>query len=247
MLAKRIIIVLTFSEGVLFRTKRFNADYRYTDNFIGNKLVDEIVIIDVSRNLDHRDKFYEAIKKISKLCFVPITAGGLIRNIEEIERLQSCGADKILINSLIHINEDEVKKITEKYGSQFVIAGIDFLLENNSYSICIENGGKKINLSLDKCLKKIEKCGAGEILVQSIDRDGSLRGYDNKINNEIKRKTTLPVLVCGGAGNWDHFEKAFRDSKVDGVCTNNIYHYSEKSMSLIKKSLYEKGIHVRKK
>ena len=82
MLAKRIIIVLTFSEGVLFRTKRFNADYRYTDNFIGNKLVDEIVIIDVSRNLDHRDKFYEAIKKISKLCFVPITVGGLIRNIE---------------------------------------------------------------------------------------------------------------------------------------------------------------------
>ena len=124
---------------------------------------------------------------------------------------------------------------------------IDFLLENNSYSICIENGGKKINLSLDKCLKKIEKCGAGEILVQSIDRDGSLRGYDNKINSEIKRKTTLPVLVCGGAGNWGHFEEAFRISKVDGVCTNNIYHYSEKSMSLIKKSLYEKGIHVRKK
>ena len=247
MLAKRIIIVLTFSEGVLFRTKRFNADYRYTDNFIGNKLVDEIVIIDVSRNLDHRDKFYEAIKKISKLCFVPITAGGLIRNIEEIERLQSCGADKILINSLIHINEDEVKKITEKYGSQFVIAGIDFLLENNSYNICIQNGEKKINLNIDKCLKKIEKCGAGEILVQSIDRDGSLRGYDNKINSEIKRKTTLPVLVCGGAGNWGHFEEAFRDSKVDGVCTNNIYHYSEKSMSLIKKSLYEKGIHVRKK
>ena len=142
MLAKRIIIVLTFSEGVLFRTKRFNADYRYTDNFIGNKLVDEIVIIDVSRNLDHRDKFYEAIKKISKSCFVPITAGGLIRNIEEIEKLQSCGADKVLINSLIHINEDEVKKITEKYGSQFVIAGIDFLLENNNYSIYIESGVK---------------------------------------------------------------------------------------------------------
>jgi cyclase len=246
MLAKRIIIVLTFSEGVLYRTKNFNPDYRYTDNFIDNKLVDEIVLIDVSRNLGHRNKFYEAIKKISKSCFVPITVGGLIRNIEEIKKLQSCGADKILINSLIHINENEVKKITEKYGSQFVIAGIDFLLENNNYSIYIKNGKKKINLSINKCLKKIESCKVGEILVQSIDRDGSLRGYDNKINNEIKKKTNLPVLVCGGAGNWSHFEKAFRDSNVDGVCTNNIYHDSEKSVNLIKKSLYQKGIHVRR-
>jgi len=246
MLAKRIIIVLTFSEGVLYRTKNFNPDYRYTDNFIDNKLVDEIVLIDVSRNSNHRSKFYEVIRKISKSCFVPITVGGLIRSIEEIKILQSNGADKILINSLIHINENEVKKITEKYGSQFVIAGIDFLLENNNYSICIENGKKKINLSINKCLEKIENCKVGEILVQSIDRDGSLRGYDNKINYEIKKKTNLPVLVCGGAGNWSHFEEAFNDSNVDGVCTNNIYHYSEKSVNLIKKSLYQKGIHVRR-
>ena len=245
MLAKRVIVVLTFFEGVLYRTKKFKPDYRYTDNFIDNKLVDEIVIIDVSDSKKNRILFYNAIKKISKSCFVPITVGGYINDIEEITILQNCGADKILINSLIHENKEMVKKITNKYGNQFVIGGIDFFFQDKIYKIFTKHAKKELSISIEDCLKKFEECKIGEILIQSIDRDGSLRGYDNDINNKIKENTNLPVIVCGGAGNWDHFIEAFNISNVDGVCTNNIYHYSEKSISLIKKTLNEKGIYVR--
>ena len=108
MLAKRIIIVLTFLDGVLFRTKKFRPDTRYTDNFIDNFLVDEIVLIDVS-NTKNRALFYDTIKRISKSCFVPITVGGHINDFYEIEVLKNLGADKILINSLIHEDEKIVK------------------------------------------------------------------------------------------------------------------------------------------
>ncbi len=245
MIAKRVIIVLTFFEGVLYRTKKFKPDYRYTDNFIDNKLVDEIVIIDVSETKTNRNLFYNSIKKISKSCFVPITVGGHIDDINEIKILQNCGADKILINSLIHKNIEIVKKITKKYGNQFVIGGIDFLIEDEIYKIYIDHGKKKLSISIEDCLKKFQECNIGEILVQSIERDGSLRGYDNEINTKIKKNTNLPVIVCGGAGNWDHFIEAFNISNVDGVCTNNIYHYSEKSLTLIKRTLDKKGIYVR--
>ena len=104
---------------------------------------------------------------------------------------------------------------------------------------------KKLNLNVEDCLKKFEKCKIGEILVQSIDRDGTLKGYDKNINSSIKEKTNLPVLVCGGAGSWDHFVEAFEISNVDAACTNNIFHYSEKSISLLKKTLKQKGINVR--
>ena len=245
MISKRVIIVLTFQDGILFRTKQFNPDYRYTDNFVGNKDVDEIVLIDVSRNKNNRNLFYKAIQKISKSCFVPIVVGGHINSFEEINNLQDLGADRILINSIIHTNEKLVLKITDYFGSQFVIGGIDCFLENGIYKIYINHGGKKIDMDIKRCLKKFDKCKIGEVLVQSIERDGSLRGFDNKLNNYVKKNTNIPVIACGGAGNWDHFVDAFKKSKVDGLCTNNIYHFSEKSLKLIKNTLLKKKIHVR--
>ena len=245
MLAKRIIIVLTFLDGVLFRTKKFRPDTRYTDNFIDNTLVDEIVLIDVSNTKKNRALFYDTIKKISKSCFVPITVGGHINDFYEIEVLQNLGADKILINSLIHEDEEIVKKITNNYGSQFVIGGIDFIGTIENYKIFSNHGKKELDLSIEDCLKKFENCKIGEVLIQSIDRDGSLKGYDNEINKLVKDKTFLPVIVCGGAGNWNNFIDAFQKSNVDGACTNNIYHKNEKSIKLIKETLKKKGIYVR--
>tara|TARA_B100000427_G_scaffold323079_1_gene325989 strand:- start:284 stop:1027 length:744 start_codon:yes stop_codon:yes gene_type:complete len=245
MLAKRIIVVLTFFEGVLFRTKNFRPDYRYTENFVDNTLVDEIVLIDVSNSKNNRNLFYDVLKRISKSCFVPITVGGYINDVEEIIKFQNLGADKILVNTLIHKNEKKVTEITKKFGNQFVIGGIDILTKNDKHYIYINHGKTILQENIDDCLKKFKRCGIGEILVQSIDRDGSLRGFDNKINKIVKNKSNLPVLVCGGAGSWDHFVEAFDSSNVDGVCTNNIYHFSQKSINLLKKALIKKGIYVR--
>jgi cyclase len=245
MISKRIIIVLTFQDGVLFRTKQFYPDYRYTDSFVGNKDADEIVLIDVSKNKKNRNLFYKAIQRIAKSCFVPIVVGGHISTFDEISKLQDLGADRILVNSIIHIDEKLVMKITNYFGSQFVIGGIDCFSQDQKYLIFINHGKTQLKMTLKDCLKKFEKCKIGEILVQSIERDGSLRGFDNKLNHFVKKNTNIPVIACGGAGHWDHFVDAFNRSKIDGLCTNNIFHYSEKSLRLIKNTLLKNKIHVR--
>ena len=245
MLAKRIIVVLTYYKGVLFRTKKFFPDYRYTDNFIGNESIDEIVILDVSRNLNFRKDFYICIYNISNNCFVPISVGGMINKFSEIKKLQNCGADKIIVNSLAYNNPKEVKKIIDYYGSQFVIIGIDAKKSIDKYSVYINQGQKKINVNLFDYIENIQKLDPGEILLQSIDYDGSLQGYDYNLIELCKKKIKKPLLVCGGAGSWEHFEKALKLLDVDGVCTTNIFHFSEKSIFLLKKNLLSKKIYVR--
>lgn len=245
MMTKRFIIVLTYLDGVLFRSKKFIPDLRYTDNFIDNKLADEIVVIDISKSKKNRKLFYNALDKISNKCFIPITVGGHIDSLSEIKKVQMLGADKILINSIIHSNEKLVERISDMYGRQFIVGGIDVKLVKKKYKLFSYQGSKMLNINIDKCIKKFEKCKIGEILVQSIDKDGSLRGFDLMICKLIKKKTNLPVIACGGAGNAQHFIDVFKFAKVDGACSNNIYHFSEKSITSIKKNLIDNKIYIK--
>ena len=245
MLAKRIIAVLTFDNGVLTRTKNFVQDYSYTKNFINNSLFDGIVLIDVSKDKKRRQKFYNVIKTFAKNCFVPICVGGMISSIEEVKLFQKLGADKILINSLLKTNQKLVEKIVKIFGNQFLVLGIDVKKIKSNYFCYYKKGKKKINVSLKAWIKKIKFIAPGEVLLQSIDRDGSLRGYDLKITKFIKKELLCSVLVCGGAGNWKHFVEAFKLSNVDAVCTNNIYHLTYQSILNAKKYCYKNSIEIR--
>ena len=245
MLAKRIIAVLTFDNGSLTRTKNFIQDYKYTNNFIDNSLFDGIVLIDVSRNKIQRSKFYEVVKNFCKNCFVPITVGGMINDIDEIKFFQKIGVDKILVNSITVKNEKLLQKAIGIFGNQFFMIGLDFKKEKNLYNFYYNNGQKKINSSFIKWIKKIQKFNPGEILLQSIDRDGSLKGYDLKIIKKIKNYFGCPILICGGAGNWRHFVEAFKHGNVDAVCTNNIYHLTYKSILSSKKYCIKNNIQIR--
>ena len=245
MLAKRIIAVLTFDNGVLTRTKNFIQDYSYTKNFINNSLFDGIVLIDVSKNKKKRQNFYNVIKTFSKNCFVPICVGGMISSIEEVKIFQKLGADKILINSLLKTNQKLVEKIVQIFGNQFLVVGIDVKKIGSKYFCYYKKGKEKIDISLNNWIKKIKLIAPGEVLIQSIDRDGSLRGYDLKITQSLKKKLLCPILVCGGAGNWKHFVEAFKISKVDAVCTNNIYHLTYQSILNAKKYCLENSIEIR--
>lgn len=245
MLAKRIVAVLTFDSGSLIRTKNFIQDYHYTKNFINNSLFDGIVLIDVSRSKKKRKKFYDVVKNFSKNCFVPITVGGMIESIEEIRLFQRFGVDKILVNSVSVKNEKLLKKAINIFGNQFIVIGLDVKKEKNSYNFYHKNGQKKINTSFTKWIKKIKEFNPGEILLQSIDRDGSLKGYDLKIIKKIKSYFECPVLVCGGGGNWEHFVEAFKKCNVDAVCTNNIYHLTHKSILSSKLFCISRNIEIR--
>ena len=245
MLAKRIIAVLTFDNGSLTRTKNFIQDYRYTKNFINNSLFDGIVLIDVSRTKKQREKFYNVVKNFSKNCFVPITVGGMIDSVDEIRLFQSFGVDKILVNSITVKNEKLLKKIINIFGNQFIVVGLDVKKNKNSYNFYYNNGQKKIKSSFTRWIKKIKDLNPGEVLLQSIDRDGSLKGFDLTIIKKIKNYFECPILVCGGGGNWKHFVDAFKKCGVDAVCTNNIYHLTHKSILSSKLFCMNKNIEIR--
>ena len=245
MISKRIIAVLTFDNGVLTRTQNFVADYTYTQNFVNNTLFDGIVIIDISKNNKNRKKFYSIIKNFAKNCFVPICVGGKIKTFSEVRKFQELGVDKILINSSFITNKTLLKKIVKTYGNQFIVIGVDVRKINSNY-FCYFNRGKNIiNYSLKKYLTEINKISPGEVLLQSIDRDGTFRGFDLKILKYMKKNLSCPVLVCGGGGNWNHFVDAFKIGDVDGVCTNNIFHLTHQSILSAKIYCKKKSIEIR--
>mgnify|MGYP001332124223 FL=1 len=247
MLTKRIIILLTYKDGVLFRTKNFKPDYRYTDNFVSNTYVDEIVIINVSTDTskENEKKFLSALTKISKNCFVPITVGGKINNLEQIKQYQNLGADKILLGSLTIQNTNLFKKIVAKYGSQFVIASIDYKKKENFCEVYIENGKTKIEMSFEEYFKFLLNLNPGEILINSIDRDGSLNGFDLEICKNVKKISSVPIIAAGGFGNWTHATEALKIAGLDGICTSNIFHFTEKSLYGLKEFLKKENIKVR--
>ncbi len=244
MLRKRLITFLTFYEGVLFRTKKFSPDYRYTTNFVDLWSIDEIILVDITKHDRFNQKFLDVIKRFNKNCFVPVTVGGGIKTLDDAKKYLDSGADKVVLSSSFHTNENIVNQISQSYGSQCVILSIDFKKNNGIYDIFIENGEKKVKCNIDEVVKKVEKNKVGEILLNSIDRDGSLMGYDLDLLKIIEQRMSIPVIISGGAGNWNHFFEAFNNG-ADAVCTNNIYHFTEKSIQSAKIFLKNKGMAIR--
>lgn len=248
MLAKRVVTLLTLNEGVLFRTKVFEPDYRYTSNFIDTWSVDEIIILDITRKSNEKTKklFIESVSKFVKKCFVPMTIGGKIKNLNDVSNLMQLGADKVAINTQAIIEPEFISKISNSYGSQAVVLSIDVKKTKNDYEVYSHNGTKPTGLSPEKWAKIGEKLGAGEILLTSIDRDGFLGGYDLELCKRIKSAVNLPVVILGGCGNWNHMLEAFKYCDIDAVCTQNIFHFTEESIYSAKLFLYNSKINVRK-
>ncbi len=245
MVRHRLIIVLTFVEGILFRTRLFNPDYRYTANFIDTWSVDEIVMLDISRDKKDKENFRKTINKFAKECFVPLSVGGGIRKIEDAKFYLDEGADRVVVNTGAIKKNELVTDLAKKYGSQCVIASIDVRKKKNDYEVFINNGQLNTKKKIKEWALELEKLGAGEILLNSIDLDGSLLGYDLKLCKMVSSVVNIPVLICGGGGNWSHFCEAIKNGGADAVCTTNIYHFSEKSIKSAKKFMSESKILVR--
>lgn len=247
MLKKRLITVLTFNDGVLFRTKVFNPDYRYTLNFVDAWSVDEIVVLDVTRpGKGKRENFFRIVKQFAERCFVPLAAGGGVRNIDDFKNLLRAGADKIIINSKAVRNPKFIKEAAQAYGSQCVVVSIDAKKnDKREYEVFIDFGKTPTGLNPAEWAKKAEDLGAGEIMITSIEKDGSLEGYDNELNRIVSEAVGIPVLVCGGAGKWKDFVDGFVEGKASAVCTANIYHFTESSIKSAKKYLKDASIDVR--
>lgn len=247
MLRNRLITVLTFNNGVLFRTKKFNPDYRYTLNFIDAWSVDEIVILDITREGDgHRDNFYEVVDWFAEKCFVPLAVGGRIRNIDEVKKLLRLGADKVVINTEAVARPGFITEIAKLYGAQCVVVSIDAKKNNSgNYEVFTECGSRSTGLYPAQWAKQAEESGAGEIMITSMEKDGSLEGYDNELNRMVSDAVSIPVLVSGGAGKWQNFADGFMKGGASAVCTTNIYHFTETSIKSAKSFLKDAGILIR--
>jgi cyclase len=247
MLRKRLITVLTFNNGVLFRTKVFVPDYRYTLNFVDAWSVDEIIVLDITRDKEgNRENFYDVVDEFTNKCFVPLAAGGGVRTLDDFKTLLRIGADKVIINTEAVRRPDFITEAAKLYGSQCVIVSIDARKNKyGKYEVCTDFGTKATGLETVAWAKKAETLGAGEIMITSIEKDGSLEGYDNELNRIVSEAVKIPVLVCGGAGNWQHFVDGFVTGGASAVCTTNIYHFTETSIKSAKIYMKDAGIAVR--
>ena len=246
MLKQRLIVVLTLNNGVLYRTKCFRPDYRYTINYVDSELVDEVIILDITRpGMGERKNFLRAVDAFAANSLVPVSVGGGIRAFGDAEELFDYGADKVVVNTGAVERPSLITEIAEVYGAQAVVLSIDaWRHDEGIYEVFTEFGTRSTSSYPDRWAAGAVSCGAGEILVTSIQRDGSLLGYDNDLNRMVVDAVTVPVLCAGGVGNWQHLVDAL-DTGVSGVCVSNIFHMTEVSLRAAKEHMRERGCLVR--
>lgn len=247
MLRNRLVTVLTLNDGVLFRTKEFEPDYRYTMNFVDAWSIDEVVALDVTRpGHGERTRFLEVVEELAERCFVPLSCGGGIRTIEDVHVLFRSGADKVVLNTGAVETPELVARAAELYGTQAVVVSIDaHRHDDGRYEVRTHFGSRPTGLDPGDWAQRAEQLGAGEILVTSIEKDGSLEGYDNELNRLVASRVGIPVLVAGGAGKWQDFVDGFARGGASAVCTTNIYHFTESSIRSAKQFLQRAQIPVR--
>ena len=206
---------------------------------------DEICFLDITASNENRSTIYEVVKKTSEKCFVPLTVGGGVRSIEDINKLLNCGADKVSINTAAVQNPKIVMESSLKFGSQCIVVAIDAKKEANSWKIFTHGGRNKTGIDAIKFAKQMEEYGAGELLITSMDRDGTQKGYDIDLMKKISEMVNIPVIASGGVGNLDHLAEGITKGKANAVLAASIFHYGKYSIKQAKEYLDSKGIPVR--
>ena len=206
---------------------------------------DEICFLDITASNENRDTIYDVVKETSKKCFVPLTVGGGVRSIEDINKLLNCGADKVSINTAAVQNAELVIESSKKFGSQCILVAIDAKKNGEIWKVFTHGGRKNTGINAIEFAKKMEGSGAGELLITSMDRDGTQIGYDIDLMNKISSTINIPVIASGGVGNLDHLVDGIKLGKASAVLAASIFHYGKYSVKEAKQYLDSKGIPVR--
>ena len=214
-----------------------------------NKLLncgaDEICFLDITASNENRDTIYEVVKDTSKKCFVPLTVGGGVRSVEDISKLLNCGADKVSINTAAVQNADVVVQSSKKFGSQCIVVAIDAKKNGDKWEVFTHGGRNNTGIDALEFAKKMEQSGAGELLVTSMDRDGTQVGYDIDLMSKISSMVNIPTIASGGVGDLDHLVDGIKLGNASAVLAASIFHYGKYSVKEAKEYLDSKGIPVR--
>ena len=206
---------------------------------------DEICFLDITASNENRDTIYDVVEQTSKKCFVPLTVGGGVRSVEDISKLLNCGADKVSINTAAVNDKQVVVDSSKKFGSQCIVVAIDAKKNGDIWEIYTHGGRNKTDIDAIKFAKEMEKSGAGELLVTSMDRDGTQVGYDIDLMSKISSAVNIPVIASGGVGILDHLVDGIKLGNASAVLAASIFHYGKYSIKQAKEYLDSKGIPVR--
>lgn len=261
MLKTRLIPVILLKDGNVVKSKNFKS-YQ----FVGNPFedvdrfnqwkVDELIYLNINgsfdlsysyrpdSNIDSEYSTLSLIKKINKICFMPLVWGGGIRKLKQIEDVLLNGADKVSLNSMFYENPQLIHEASKKFGSQAIIVNLDLKLENGRYTLYSNNGRKKENIEIKEAIKELEKLNVGEILLHDISRDGTGEGYNIEILKLVKSITDRKIIILGGIGSYDQFIDGARNG-ASGLASANIWHYKELVDMNAKKILSSNQINVR--
>ena len=206
---------------------------------------DEICFLDITASNENRNTIYDVVQRTSKKCFVPLTVGGGVRSVEDISKLLNYGADKVSINTAAVENPTVIEESSKKFGSQCIVVAIDAKKKNDKWEIFTHGGRNNTGIDALEFAKKMENSGAGELLVTSMDRDGTQVGYDNELMSNITSQINIPVIASGGVGSLDHLVEGIKLGNVSAVLAASIFHYGKYSIKEAKDYLYKKGLPVR--
>jgi cyclase len=250
MLKNRIIPCLDVKNGRVVKGINFidlkdAGDPVEQAKIYSNGGADEICFLDITASNENRDTIYDVVKETSKKCFVPLTVGGGVRSVEDINKLLNCGADKVSINTAAVQNVEVVVESSKKFGSQCIVVAIDAKKKGESWEIYTYGGRNNTGIDAIDFSKKMESAGAGELLVTSMDRDGTQIGYDIDLMKNISSKVNIPIIASGGVGNLDHLVDGIKLGKANAVLAASIFHYGKYSVLEAKQYLESKGIPVR--
>ncbi|MEN3007683.1 imidazole glycerol phosphate synthase subunit HisF [Pseudothermotoga sp.] len=249
MLAKRIIACLDVKDGVVVKGKRFeNLIYGGDPIELAEKYcqecVDELVFLDISASLESRRTMIEVAKKVAEKIDVPFTIGGGVRDVETASELIYAGADKVSINTAAVENPRLIEKIASKFGSQAVVVAVDAKRTELGFEVFVLSGKKRTMMKLQDWLSLVQDFGAGEVLLTSIDKDGTKEGFDTEMISQARKVLKIPIIASGGAGRKEHFLQAFK-AGADAALAASIFHFSEMNVIQLKKYLQSEGVPVR--
>ena len=252
MLKKRVIFTLLYDSGFFMLSRNFRlqkvGDLQWLrKNYNFSKIsfsIDELVVLDVSRTKRDQNKFLEHVRALSEECFIPIAAGGGIRDVEYALKLVNSGADKIVVNSLIGQSMETIKNIASELGSQCILASLDVKKIKNDYLIFTENGTKQQNFNFQDCLFKLMEVPVGEVYLNSVDRDGTGQGYNKDLIQQIPNNYKLPIIISGGAGKYQHFMEGLKDERIDAVSTAHLFNFIGSSLADSRTELLNNGYNL---
>ena len=252
MLTKRIIPCLDVKDGrvvkgINFLNLRDAGDPAETAAAYDAQGADEVVFLDITASADSRDTQLSWVRNVASTLFIPFTVGGGIRTVDDFKKILREGADKVAVNSAAIMNPNLIAEAADKFGSQCVVVAIDAKRRADGSGWNIYKNGGRVDMGIDALEWAVKACelGAGEILLTSMDCDGTKNGYDIELTRTIAENVSIPVIASGGAGTMEHFKEALTDGKADAALAASLFHFKELEIREVKKFLANEGIPVR--